>query len=52
MMGYGYGPQYNGMINGTLGWGVSGFFCLITWLVLFADLILVGMWLWKQINKK
>ncbi len=43
MMGYGYG----GMMNYGLGvWG------LIFWLVVLVDLILVGAWLWKQINKK
>ncbi len=41
MMGYGYG-------------GVSGFglLALLTWLALLADLVLVGIWLWKQISKK
>lgn len=40
MMGY-YG--YNGMMGG--GWGVVlGFIVLV-------DLILVGVWLFKQINK-
>lgn len=41
MMGYGYG--YSGMMGG--GWGVVfGFVALI-------DLILLGVWLYKQINK-
>ena len=40
-MGYGYG--YSGMMGG--GWGViAGFIVLI-------DLILLGIWLLKQINK-
>lgn len=29
-----------------------GIFMFLTWLVVFADLILLGAWLWKQINKK
>ena len=31
--------------------GGSDILCLITWLVVIADLILLGMWLWKQIKK-
>lgn len=50
MMGWGYG--YNGMMSGPGGWGVMSFFGIITCLVVLADLILLGMWLWKQINKK
>ena len=41
MMNYGYG----GMMGGF------GLFGLLTWLVLFVDLVLLGVWLWKQINK-
>ena len=41
MMGYGYGAMMGGF--GTLGF--------ITYLVILADLILIGVWLWKQINK-
>lgn len=25
---------------------------LLTWLVVFVDLVLVGVWLWKQIKKE
>lgn len=50
MMGWGYG--YNGMMNGLAGWGVTSTFCIILWIVVIVDLILLGMWLWKQINKK
>ncbi len=42
MMGYGSG------------WGMMGGVGLLgglTWLVFLVDLILVGAWLWKQINK-
>lgn len=42
MMGWGYG----GMMN--FGFGVLG---TILWLVILVDLILLGFWLWKQINK-
>lgn len=44
MMGYwGYGSMMN--------WGF-GFLGLIFWVVVLADLILLGIWLWKQINKR
>jgi uncharacterized membrane protein len=41
MMGYGYG--YSGMMGGGLG--------LIIWIVVVVDLVLLGVWLYKQINK-
>lgn len=44
MMGY-----YDG------GWdmmGGVGLFGVLTWLVIIVDLVLVGIWLWKQISKK
>ena len=31
------------------GWGLWD---SIFWLVILIDLVLVGVWLWKQINKK
>ncbi|KKW17086.1 MAG: hypothetical protein UY56_C0004G0022 [Parcubacteria group bacterium GW2011_GWA1_50_14] len=41
MMGYGgYGLM-----------GGAGTFGIITWLVVIIDLVLLGVWLWKQINK-
>lgn len=40
MMGYG---DWGLMGGGTLG--------SITWLVVFIDLVLLGVWLWKQIKK-
>lgn len=46
MMGYG---NY-GMMNGNLGWLSA--FGFIGWLVVLIDLILAGIWLWKQIKKK
>lgn len=41
MMGFGYG--YGGMMGG-LG--------LIAWIVVIVDLVLFGIWLYKQINKQ
>lgn len=45
-----------GMMNGNsgLGGGFSGFWivAMIIHLVIVVDLILLGMWLWKQIKKK
>jgi len=32
--------------------GGAGAIGLITWLVILADLVLLGIWLWKQIEKK
>jgi len=29
-----------------------GFLASLFWLVIFIDFILLGVWLWKQINKK
>lgn len=43
MMNYGYG---SGMMGG---FGTFGF---LTWLIIFIDLVLVGIWLWKQISKR
>lgn len=31
------------------GWGIL---CFLLWLVVMVDLVLVGIWLWKTINKK
>lgn len=44
MMGY-WG--YSGMMNSGL-----GVLMVIFWLVVLIDLILLGVWLWKQINKR
>ena len=46
---------YNG-VGGYSGWGGMmaggfGLLCIITWIVVIVDLILVGMWLYKQIKK-
>lgn len=41
-MMYGYGAGLGG--GSSLGF--------LTWIVLFADLIMLGIWLWQQISKK
>lgn len=41
MMGYGWN-----MVGGT------GFFGSLFGLIVLTDLVLLGIWLWKQINKK
>lgn len=41
---WGYG---NNMMN----WGGVGAIMLLLWLVVFVDLILLGVFLWKKINK-
>lgn len=46
MMGYGWGNMMSG------GYGALDLVGLIFWLVLFVDAILLGIWLWKQIQKK
>lgn len=42
MMGYGGA----GMMGG------AGFFGPLTWLVVIVDLVLVGIWLWREISRK
>lgn len=44
-MMYGYNG-YGGMMGGA---GIIG---LLTWVVIFVDLVLVGVWLWQHIIKK
>ena len=48
MMGFGYGA---GMMGG-LGAGTFGLLGFVVWIVVFVDLILLGAWLWKQLQKK
>jgi len=31
--------------------GGGGFLVAIAWLVIVVDLVLLGVWLWKQVNK-
>lgn len=36
------------------GWGMGGGFAgfgIVTWVIVTIDLILLGLWLWKQIKK-
>lgn len=40
-MMYGYGSMMGG----------AGLLISLVWLVLFIDLVLAGVWLWKQISK-
>ncbi len=49
MMGYWGG---RGMMDGGDGFGFIGVVGTIFWLVILIDLILLGFWLWKQIQKK
>lgn len=46
MMNYWWGNQ--GMMN----WGGFGLPLSLFWIVILVDLILLGFWLWKQIQKK
>lgn len=41
-----YGYNYGGMMGG------AGTFGAITWLIVIVDLVLAGIWLWKQIKKQ
>lgn len=34
------------------GYGTFGLLGSVFWIVILVDLILLGIWLWKQINKK
>ncbi len=35
-----------------MNWGGVGFVATLFWIVVLVDLILLGLWLWKQIKKK
>ncbi len=56
MMGYGVNAPKGWDYASMMGWSGSGtwFFVLhlITWAVVLFDLVLLGMWLWKQLKKK
>ena len=41
-MMYGYGSMMGG----------AGILGALTWLVLFVDLVLAGIWLWQHVSKK
>lgn len=36
----------------AMGFGGADFLVMLTWFLLLADLLLLGVWLWKQISKK
>lgn len=44
MDGWDYGQ--GSMMGSTGGWGI------LLWLIILIDLVLLGIWLWKQIQKK
>ena len=48
MMGY-FNGGYEGF--GSMMGGGAGILCLIISIVVLIDLVLVGIWLWKQIKK-
>ena len=41
---------YNGF--GHMSYGGSGFFCALISIVVFVDLVLIGIWLWKRIERE
>lgn len=43
---------YSDMMGWGSGFAWFGFLGTIFWLVVLADLILLGIWLWKQLQKK
>ncbi|MBI3955999.1 hypothetical protein HY339_01975 [Candidatus Gottesmanbacteria bacterium] len=45
MMGWNYGGS---MMGAAGGWGLFG---SLYGIVIFIDLVLLGLWLWKQISK-
>ncbi|MBI5619923.1 hypothetical protein HY950_03105 [Candidatus Gottesmanbacteria bacterium] len=49
MMGYWGG---NMMGWGGAGWQTVGSLMIAFWIVSFIDLVLLGLWLWKQLKKK
>ncbi len=49
MMGFG---NFNNMMNFGTGFAAFSFLGFLFWLIAFIDLILLGVWLWKQVSKK
>lgn len=37
---------------GMMGWSQPSVIGTLFWVVLLVDLVLLGVWLWKQVNKK
>ncbi|MCL6096599.1 MAG: hypothetical protein M1444_02895 [Patescibacteria group bacterium] len=56
MMGYGANVPGGWDYANMMGWSGSGTWFwvlhLVTWIVVAVDLVLLGMWLWKQLKKK
>lgn len=55
MMGpWGYGGYGNmmGWAQGGLGFGIVGILGTIFWILILINLILVTVWLWREVNKK
>lgn len=55
MMGpWGYGGYGNmmGWARDGVGFGVVGILGTIFWIIILFDLILLTIWLWRQVNKK
>lgn len=48
MMGWGY----SNMMNWGTGMPWLGTLGFIFWIVVFVDLVLLGVWLWKKIQEK
>ncbi len=46
-----WGDGYGDMMNWGSGFGLWGIIGIIFWIILFVDAILLGLWLWKQIQK-
>lgn len=44
-------PGFGNMMNFGSGFAVFGLIGLLIWIVLLIDLVLLGIWLWKQIQK-
>ena len=40
------------MMYGYQGMGGFGILASLMWLVVFADLVLLGVWLWQHVSKK
>ena len=45
MMGYWEGGN-------MMGAGGLGTLFVVFWIIIFVDFVLLGLWLWKQLNKK
>lgn len=50
-MGWGYQNMMGWNPSTSSGFGWFGFLGLAFWIVILVDLILLGIWLWKKIQK-